>query len=171
MPSIRKLSIRVCAREAANIKVFRNGKVPAVGITHPNLEGQADVIRHAYRRGGDLDPRLTGYFECHGTGTAVGDPLEVHAVAKAMNENRLPGQEPLLIGAVSTVSKTSVRQTLSREKVKTNIGHSEAASGLSAVIKAVLTVEKGIIPPTRGVVNPSRASKSNMPFPSYFDVF
>ena len=57
-------------------------------------------------------------------------------MAKAMNENRLPGEEPLWIGAV-----------------KTNIGHSEAASGLSAVIKAVLTVEKGIIPPTRGVIN------------------
>lgn len=114
----------------------RNGKAPAVGITHPNLEGQEAVIKHAYQRGGLLDPRLTGYFECHGTGTAIGDPLEVHAVAKAMNEKRLPGEEPLLVGAV-----------------KTNIGHSEAASGLSALIKAVLTVENGVIPPTRGVVN------------------
>ena len=39
-----------------------NGKVPAAGITHPNREGQADVIKHAYYRGGDLDPLLTGYF-------------------------------------------------------------------------------------------------------------
>lgn len=78
-----------------------NGKAPAVGITHPNLEGQEDVIRSAYRRGGDLDPRLTGYFEIHGTGTPIGDPLEVHAVAKAMNDVRQPGEEPLLIGAVS----------------------------------------------------------------------
>ena len=114
----------------------RNGKIPVVGITHPNLEGQEAVIRHAYERGGDLDPRLTGYFECHGTGTPIGDPLEVHAVGRAMNDKRLGHEAPLLIGAV-----------------KTNIGHSEAASGLSALIKAVLTVEKGIIPPTRGVVN------------------
>ncbi|EED18128.1 polyketide synthase, putative [Talaromyces stipitatus ATCC 10500] len=115
--------------------VNSNGKVPGVGITHPNLAGQEAVIRAAYSRGGNLDPKLTGYFECHGTGTPIGDPLEVHAVAKAMNTNRSADEPPLPIGAV-----------------KTNIGHSEAASGLSAVIKAILTVEKGIIPPTRGVV-------------------
>ncbi|XXG97578.1 short-chain alcohol dehydrogenase [Hypoxylon texense] len=118
--------------------VNSNGKVPAVGITHPNREGQADVIAHAYKRGGDLDPRLTGYFECHGTGTSIGDPLEVNAVAMAMNKNRKAGEEPLWIGAV-----------------KTNIGHSEAASGLSALIKAILTVERGVIPPTRGLVTPN----------------
>ena len=42
--------------------VNSNSKVPTIGITHPNREGQADVIKHAYYRGGDLDPRLTGYF-------------------------------------------------------------------------------------------------------------
>ncbi|KAF1934915.1 reducing type I polyketide synthase [Clathrospora elynae] len=117
-----------------------NGRVPAVGITHPNRDGQVEVITTAYKRGGNLDPRLTGYFECHGTGTAVGDPLEVHAVSIAMNQARKPGDGPLMIGAV-----------------KTNIGHSEAASGLSALIKGVLTVERGTIPPTRGVTNPSPA--------------
>lgn len=100
------------------------------------------MIQHAYRRGGDLDPRLTGYFEIHGTGTPIGDPLEVNAVALAMNDKRTDTDEPLLIGAV-----------------KTNIGHSEAASGLSAVIKACLTVENGIIPPTRGLVKPNPKSK------------
>ncbi|KAH6649445.1 hypothetical protein F5144DRAFT_616611 [Chaetomium tenue] len=143
--------------------VNSNGKVPGAGITHPNREGQADVIAHAYERGGDLDPRLTGYFECHGTGTAVGDPLEVHAVSIAMNKNRQPGEEPLLIGAV-----------------KTNIGHSEAASGLSALIKAILTVERGVIPPVRGLVNPSPAIKWDewkvqapteaVPFPAHLPV-
>ncbi|RYP20500.1 hypothetical protein DL765_002745 [Monosporascus sp. GIB2] len=131
--------IRAVIRSSAT---NNNGKVPAVGITHPNREGQVEVISHAYQRGGDLDPRLTGYFECHGTGTAVGDPLEVHAVSLAMNQRRLPGEEPLIVGAV-----------------KTSIGHSEAASGLSALIKGVLAVERGIIPPTRGVVNPSPAIK------------
>ena len=140
-----------------------NGKVPAVGITHPNLAGQSNVIRQAYYRGGQLDPRLTGYFECHGTGTAVGDPLEVHAVATAMNETRQAGDGPLLIGAV-----------------KTNIGHSEAASGLSALIKAILIVERGIIPPTRGVTNPNPAidwkgwkvqvPNEPTPFPSHLPV-
>jgi acyl transferase domain-containing protein/NADPH:quinone reductase-like Zn-dependent oxidoreductase len=113
-----------------------NGKVAGVGITHPSYAGQCAVIRHAYHRGGPFDPAWTGYFECHGTGTPVGDPLEVRAVADSMNDLRERTTHPLLIGAV-----------------KTNIGHSEAASGLSAVIKAILAVERGIIPPTRGVTD------------------
>ncbi len=86
---------------ASDLNNIRNGKVPVVGITYPNCQGQEDVIRHAYRRGGDLDPRLTGYFECHGTGTPVGDPIEVNAVANAMNNQRKQGEDPLWIGAVS----------------------------------------------------------------------
>ncbi|KUL88399.1 hypothetical protein ZTR_04915 [Talaromyces verruculosus] len=118
--------------------VNSNGKAPAVGISHPNLLCQKDVIQHAYRRGGDLDPRLTGYFEIHSTGTPIGDPLEVNAVALAMNDKRTDADQRLLIGAV-----------------KTNIGHSGAASGLCAAIKACLTVENGIIPPTRRLVKPN----------------
>ncbi|KAK8102439.1 KR domain-containing protein [Apiospora sp. TS-2023a] len=152
--------IRAVVRSSA---VNSNGKVPNVGITHPNLEGQVQVIRHAYQRGGDLDPRLTGFFECHGTGTGIGDPLEVHAVAQAMNVKGAQGIEPLWIGAV-----------------KPNIGHSEAASGLSALIKAVLAVENGIIPPVRGIknLNPSidwdnwnvRVPCEPQPFPSHLPV-
>ena len=70
------------------------------------------MIRHAYRRGGNLDPRLTGYFECHGTGTPVGDPIEVNAVANAMNDHRQPEEAPLWIGAVSLVLSLSVRVLL-----------------------------------------------------------
>ncbi|KNA98553.1 hypothetical protein FOXG_02884 [Fusarium oxysporum f. sp. lycopersici 4287] len=88
------------------------------------------VIRSTQRTG----PMLTGYFDCHGTGTAIGDPLEVHAVSDIMNTTRTDADGPLNIGAV-----------------KTNIGYSGAASGLSAVIKAILMVERGIIPPTHGV--------------------
>ncbi|KAK1991032.1 putative polyketide synthase [Colletotrichum falcatum] len=116
--------IRAVIRSSAT---NNNGKVRSVGITHPNRDGQVEVIRHAYYRGGNLDPRLTGFFECHGTGTAIGDPLEVHAVSLAMNDRRSSEEKPLLIG-----------------DVKTNIGHSEAASGLSAIIKAVLMAERGV---------------------------
>ncbi|KAE8156902.1 KR domain-containing protein [Aspergillus tamarii] len=140
-----------------------NGKVSGVGITHPSYAGQCAVIQHAYQRGGPLDPALTGYFECHGTGTAIGDPLEVHAVADSMNDWRSEHDEPLMIGAV-----------------KTNIGHSEAASGLSAVIKAILAVERGLIPPTRGVTKPNskmdwkgwkvKVPTKPMPFPAHIPV-
>lgn len=66
----------------------QNGKVSGNGITHPNRDGQAMVIGAAYKRAGNLDPRLTGYFEIQGTGTPVGDPLEASAVAMAMNKQR-----------------------------------------------------------------------------------
>ncbi|KAK8037938.1 type I iterative polyketide synthase [Apiospora phragmitis] len=131
--------IRAVIRSSAT---NNNGRVPAVGITHPNRDGQVEVITHAYQRGGNLDPLLTGYLECHGTGITVGDPLEVHAVSLAMNQSRRPGEDPpLMVGAV-----------------KTNIGHSEAASGLSALIKAVLSVERGVVIPTR-LKNPSPSIK------------
>lgn len=70
-----------------------------MGITHPSAKGQERVVRAAYKRA-NLDPNKTAYLECHGTGTPVGDPIEVNAVSDAMNDTR--GQDkPLLIGAVS----------------------------------------------------------------------
>ncbi|KAI1825907.1 lovastatin nonaketide synthase [Xylaria intraflava] len=127
-------TIRAVIRSSA---VNTNGKVPGYGITFPNALGQEKVIRAAYKRA-QMDPNKTAYFECHGTGTPVGDPVEVRAASRAMNDTRDP-RKNLLIGAV-----------------KPNIGHSEAASGIFAVIKAVLMVEKGIIPGVAGLetVNP-----------------
>ena len=93
-------------------------------------------MRRAYEAAGGLDPDLTGYFECHGTGTAVGDPLEVSAVGKLFSPGR--HQEPLLIGSI-----------------KLNLGYSESSSGLAGVMKAVLAIEYGQIPATIGLVNPN----------------
>ena len=106
------------------------------GISHPSPEGQEAVMRRAYEAAGGLDPDLTGYFECHGTGTAVGDPLEVSAVGKLFASGRQ--DEPLLIGSI-----------------KPSLGHSESASGLAGVMKAVLAIEHGQIPATIGLVNPN----------------
>ncbi|KAI9789487.1 MAG: Type I Iterative PKS [Peltula sp. TS41687] len=110
-----------------------NGKTP--GISQPSVAGQAEVIRKTYQRAG-LDINDTTYAECHGTGTALGDPMEVEALSRVFS--RRDGS-PLLIGAV-----------------KTNLGHSEAASGISAVIKAALAFEHKMIPATIGInkVNP-----------------
>ncbi|KAL8704809.1 MAG: hypothetical protein Q9201_002041 [Fulgogasparrea decipioides] len=106
------------------------------GISHPSPEGQEAVMRRAYEAAGGLDPDLTGYFECHGTGTAVGDPLEVSAVGKLFASGRQ--EEPLLIGSI-----------------KPSLGHSESSSGLAGVMKAVLAIEHGQIPATIGLVNPN----------------
>ncbi|KAI1424281.1 hypothetical protein F5Y12DRAFT_753061 [Xylaria sp. FL1777] len=107
--------------------VNTNGKIEGMGITHPGIEGQERVVRMAYQKA-NLDPNLTAYAELHGTGTPVGDPIEVEAISRAMNDTR-PINKPLFIGAV-----------------KPNIGHSEAASGIFAVMKAALMTESSTIP-------------------------
>lgn len=73
-----------------------NGKTS--GITQPSILGQEEVIRKAYKKAG-LNPRDTAYVECHGTGTGVGDPMEVEALSKFFPRDR---PTPLLLGAVST---------------------------------------------------------------------
>ena len=132
--------IRATIRSSA---VNTNGKVPGYGITYPNVKGQEAAVRTAYKRAG-LDQNKTAYFECHGTGTAVGDPIEVRAVSNAMNDSRSP-EKPLLLGAI-----------------KPNIGHSEAASGIFAIMKAALMVESGIIPGVAGLetINPEIPERS-----------
>lgn len=113
----------------------RNGKTP--GITLPSASQQEVVIQKAYANAG-IEFGDTDYIECHGTGTPVGDPIEVEAVSRCLaHADR--GTESLLIGSS-----------------KPNFGHSEAASGLTSVIKVALALDRGLIPPTRGVdvVNP-----------------
>ncbi|KAI9368958.1 putative polyketide synthase [Aspergillus egyptiacus] len=117
--------IRAVIRGSA---VNANGKTS--GITQPSIAGQAEVIRKAYRLAG-LNAHDTDYVECHGTGTAVGDPMEVEGLSRVFSRK---GGFPLLLGAN-----------------KTNVGHSEAASGITAVIKAVLAFEHNAIPATIGV--------------------
>ncbi|KAK4992377.1 Type I Iterative PKS [Elasticomyces elasticus] len=121
--------IRAIIRGSA---VNANGKTN--GITLPSADGQEAVIRKAYAKAGlEHVYNETAYVECHGTGTPVGDPIEVEAVSRVF-KNKASG--PLLIGSV-----------------KTNMGHSEAASGFSSILKVALALEKSSIPPTLGVTN------------------
>ena len=97
------------------------------GLTVPNGPAQERVITEALRRA-NISPPEVAYLECHGTGTSLGDPIEVQAAAKVLGEGRDPGR-PLLIGSV-----------------KTNIGHLEAAAGVAGLIKVVLSMQQGVIP-------------------------
>ncbi|KAK8061157.1 hypothetical protein PG997_015378 [Apiospora hydei] len=109
--------------------VNSDGRTP--GISHPSVDGQVAVIRSAYATS-QLEPRDIDYVECHGTGTAIGDPIEVEALRRCFSkEDR---DSPLIIGSV-----------------KPNFGHSEAASGLTSVIKVALALRHAKIPPTYGV--------------------
>jgi thioester reductase-like protein len=106
------------------------------GLTAPRGAAQEQVVRRAVRAAG-VDPRDIGYVETHGTGTALGDPIEVRALNTALNAGRDP-RHPLSLGAV-----------------KTNIGHLEAAAGIAGLIKTVLTLHHATIPPTLNITNPS----------------
>ncbi|CAK3786532.1 Type I Iterative Polyketide synthase (PKS) [Lecanosticta acicola] len=101
----------------------------------PSTEAQAILIRTAYENAGlDFDP--TGYFEAHGTGTIIGDPLEFNAIAQSLNGPTRTSR--LIVGSV-----------------KSNIGHLEGSAGLAGLLKAILTVEKGVITPLAGFGNPN----------------
>jgi len=100
-----------------------------VGYTAPGVAGQAAVISQALANAG-VEPRCIGYVEAHGTGTALGDPIEVQALAKAFRN-----------GVVT-------RDSCGIGSVKTNIGHLDAAAGVTGLIKTVLSLQHKCIPPT-----------------------
>lgn len=93
------------------------------GITQPNPDAHHRLITRSHKLAG-VDISRTAMIECHGTGTPVGDPLETGAVARAF------GQHGVYIGSL-----------------KPNLGHSEGASGVSSTIKAMLALERRLIPP------------------------
>jgi acyl transferase domain-containing protein/acyl carrier protein len=97
------------------------------GISVPTTAMQADLLRTVYGRAG-VDPHDLAYLEAHGTGTAVGDPIEARALIEAVSKGR-PVDDPLLIGSV-----------------KTNIGHLETASGMAGLFKAILCLKHGAAP-------------------------
>ncbi|TDZ16051.1 Highly reducing polyketide synthase gloL [Colletotrichum orbiculare MAFF 240422] len=102
------------------------------GIMSPNTYLQEELIRKTYAKA-RLGFNKTAFFECHGTGTPTGDPLEVAAVARIWKDH-----DGIMIGAV-----------------KPNVGHSEGAAGLTSVIKAVLALENRVIPPNIYMDNPN----------------
>ncbi|PSR80251.1 hypothetical protein BD289DRAFT_441070 [Coniella lustricola] len=125
-------SIRAVIRAtAANV----DGKTPSV--TMPSSQAQADLIRTAYQVA-DLPLEDTQYVELHGTGTPLGDPIEVAAISATFGATR-PLDRPIHIGSI-----------------KQNIGHVEGCAGIAGILRAVLSVEKGMLLPTAGinVINP-----------------
>jgi type I polyketide synthase PikAII len=97
------------------------------GFTAPNGPSQQDVIRKALLQA-DMDPASVDYIEAHGTGTELGDPIEISALAKVIGESR-NGHGPLKVGSV-----------------KTNIGHAEGAAGIAGLIKVLLSMKHGLLP-------------------------
>ncbi|KAH6685860.1 hypothetical protein F5X68DRAFT_276598 [Plectosphaerella plurivora] len=107
------------------------------GIGSPDSAAQSRAIRAAYANAGITDLLATSYVECHGTGTRVGDVLEVNGLAAVFSEGR-PIDRPLRVGSI-----------------KANIGHSEPSAGISGLMKTVLCLEKAIIPGQPTLITPN----------------
>src|ERR1700745_3747859 len=99
------------------------------GISLPSPEAQTRLVQDACKDAG-IKPESIGFVEAHGTGTAVGDPIEAHALAEALCGNRSV-DAPLPIGSI-----------------KTNLGHLETAAGIAGLLKAMLVLKHGQIPPS-----------------------
>ncbi|MFE7487922.1 SDR family NAD(P)-dependent oxidoreductase [Kitasatospora sp. NPDC057541] len=99
-------------------------------VVAPSPLGQERLLRDSYRHWGIPADRVA-YLEAHGTGTAVGDPIEAGAVGRVLGQARSADAGPLPIGSV-----------------KTNIGHLEAAAGIPGLFKALLSLRHGVVPPS-----------------------
>ncbi|KAK7962110.1 Type I Iterative PKS [Apiospora aurea] len=127
---LEQLPIRAMIRGTA---INANGRTG--GITHPSTTGQEDVIRKAYENAGNLPFGDTTFFECHGTGNQEDDIIEVEAIGNIFASSRSNlRKDRLLIGSV-----------------KPNLGHTEGASAIASIMKVVLSLEAGEVPPTFGV--------------------
>jgi acyl transferase domain-containing protein len=105
-----------------------------VGLTAPSVRGQAEVITSAIAKAG-VEPETINYIETHGTGTALGDPIEISALTKVFGKSN---KKYCAIGSV-----------------KSNIGHLDAAAGIAGLIKATLALKNQQIPPSLNFENPN----------------
>jgi len=106
------------------------------GFTAPSVKGQMEAIQKAYARA-KIDPRSIGYLEAHGTGTSLGDPIELQALTEAFG------------------SFTHERGFCALGSVKANVGHLDVASGLVGVVKASLCLKHRVKPPLAHFTSPN----------------
>ncbi|WP_322752893.1 type I polyketide synthase [Frankia sp. Cas3] len=107
-------------------------------VTAPSVESQAEMLRTAYRNAG-VEPRDIDYIEAHGTGTVMGDQIELTAIAEVLSEGR-PSDRPCFLGSA-----------------KSNIGHSEGAAGMVGIIKVALSLRHRTIPASLHIAEPNPA--------------
>jgi myxalamid-type polyketide synthase MxaE and MxaD len=108
----------------------------STGLMAPNRQSQEILLREAYQKAG-VSPGQIQYIEAHGTGTSLGDPIEIQALGSVLTEGRAEGRK-CAIGSV-----------------KSNIGHTEAAAGVASVIKVALAMKHRLLPPTLHVKQPN----------------
>jgi acyl transferase domain-containing protein/thioesterase domain-containing protein len=125
---------------------INNDGARKVGYTAPSVEGQAQVIQLAQRLAG-VDPATISYIEAHGTGTALGDPIEIAALTRAFQ------------------AQTAQTGFCAVGSLKTNVGHLDTAAGVAAVIKTALALTHRQLPPSLHFRTPNPAIDfANSPF-------
>jgi acyl transferase domain-containing protein/acyl carrier protein len=107
-----------------------------VGYTAPSVNGQAEAIAEAIALA-DIEPETITYIETHGTGTALGDPIEISALTKVFR------------------AETDKKAFCAIGSVKTNIGHLDAAAGVTGLIKTALSLQHKLIPPSLNFEQPN----------------
>jgi acyl transferase domain-containing protein len=118
-----------------------------VGYTAPSVDGQAAVIAMA-QAAAEVEPETITYVEAHGTGTFLGDPIEIAALTQAFRDGGAREKQFCAVGSV-----------------KSNIGHTDAAAGVTGLIKTVLALRHGEIPPSLHFAEPNpQIDFANSPF-------
>ncbi|MDZ5608982.1 SDR family NAD(P)-dependent oxidoreductase [Bacillus pseudomycoides] len=123
---------------------YNNDGSRKVGYTAPSIDGQAEVIKKALKIS-KVEPESISYIEAHGTGTSLGDPVEIEALKQAFNTNKY--------------------QYCGIGSVKTNIGHLDSAAGIAGFIKVALTLYKKTLIPSLHYRKPNpKIDFENSPF-------
>jgi acyl transferase domain-containing protein/glutamate-1-semialdehyde aminotransferase len=127
-----------CIRAVIRGSAVNNDGARKIGYSAPSVDGQVKVIAEALAVAG-VEPASIGYVEAHGTATAIGDPIEVAALQRVL---AVPGRrsEPCALGSI-----------------KSNLGHLDTAAGVAGLIKAVLAVQHGQLPPSLHFERPNPA--------------
>ncbi|MDM8550514.1 amino acid adenylation domain-containing protein, partial [Desulfobacterales bacterium HSG2] len=118
---------------------INNDGASKMSYTAPSVEGQAQVITEAQIMAG-VDPETITYIEAHGTGTTLGDPIEIEALTQAFQAGEQPSRKKNFCAIGS---------------VKSNIGHLDTAAGISGLIKTVLAMRHRMIPPSINFEQPN----------------
>lgn len=127
---------RQCYASIKGVAVNNDGKRKSA-FSQPSHQGQAEVLRAALSDG-NIAAADVDYIECHGTGTRVGDPIELHALAE-VHAGRPSARRPLLVGSI-----------------KGNVGHMNTVAGVGSLVKAALCTYHGEVPPSPHSAKPNK---------------
>ena len=132
-----------------------------VSYLAPSVDGQAAAVREALTLG-DIEPQTVTFIECHGTGTQLGDPIEVAALTQAYG---VESDSPQNIRPAYFSSPNIPKQWCAIGSVKSNIGHTDTAAGVASLIKVVQSLKHKQLPPTLHYKNANPAIDfANSPF-------